>query len=47
MTILIVVIGIFGITLAGILLDDVLFGDKRAKAKLEAMKWEVLSGRIK
>lgn len=46
MTILIVVIGIFGISFVGVLLDDMIFGDKRAKDRLEKMKLDVLRGRF-
>lgn len=46
MTILIVVIGIFGISFVGVLLDDMIFGDKRTKDRLEKMKLDVLLGRF-
>jgi hypothetical protein len=47
MTILIVVIGIFGITFVGVLIDDILFGNKRTKQRLEELRYNILKGRIR
>ncbi len=44
MKVLEVIIGLFGLAFVGVLLDDMLFGEKRAKARREQMEREVLIG---